>query len=278
MDERIERLIRDRVQLELTDSSRLLDEGIVGIVNRHNARGMLRSSGTAQALVKIVAEDARARIRQIWEIMHRIVTSANVEIDEQTEQALAELLVSIVKENTENLPDYYRERTNKYVRNGLVDKLASDVGNAIENETDIQLNELELFALNYRTRSEASDGATVNVYGTAGSIQTGSHAVANVNVQVNTAAELKQLLDNIERDLDRIDGFPEAEKQEIKDVILDGKTELDKPNPNTTRIKGILSGIANALKQTDSALKGVERVYEWGQKVSGLVQKVSEFL
>lgn len=278
LDEQIEKLISQRVQLELQDSRRVLDAKILDVVNSHSARGVLQSSMTAEALVKIVAEDARDRIRAIWGIIHRTTASANVEINEQSEQDLAKLLVSLAKENTDDLPAYYKERTSKYVRNGLVDKLAPDVESAIENETEIQLNELKLFALNYRNRSEASAGPTVNVYGTAGSIQTGSHAVANVNIQVKSAGELKQLLENIERDLDSIDGFPEADREEIKAVILDGKTELDKPAPNKTRIKGSLSGIADALRQADSALKGVERIYEWGRKVSVIMEKVGEFL
>jgi transcription elongation factor len=226
MDKKVEELIKQRVKLELAGSGESLDKAILKVVHINSSKGMLQSGGTAVDLSKVVRGEVRDRIRTIWHIIHRMVTSSNVAIDEELSITLRGLLESLTKDYTNSLPAFYVEHTTKYVQGTFVQELSETIENDIENELQIQLSELELFAINYQTRIQAETGSVVNVYGTAGSIQTGSNSVANVNFQINSALELKQFLEQISHDLELLKGYPDTEKQELREVISDGSIAI----------------------------------------------------
>lgn len=279
MEEQVKTLITERIQLELKDSREVLDKQIGAVVSQHSGRGVLQSSMTAHVLADLFSKCGRERVKDMWSLMHRIVTNANVEVNEATEKDLTCLFSSIAKEYTEELPGYYQERVKKYVRSDdLVARCSQTVKDSIDNEINIQLNEIHLFALNYRTRSKESTTSTINIYGPTASIQTGDNSTAYVDVAINTKEGLRELLRDISSEVGEIDGLSDSEKEDIKAVILEGQEELNKPAPNKTRIRGLLGGISETFKQVDTTLKGAERVHAWGQKIAGALDQLGIFL
>ena len=278
MNEKIESIIRNRVSLELASAQETLDKSILGIVQDANARGMLGSGGTAIGISNVFREEAKNRIKQIWQITHRIITTTNVEIDEDSTSSVAKLLEALVSEHTSTLPPYYIERTTKYVKGKFIPELAEEIENDIKNELNIQLSELELFSINYQTRAEATGSPIINVYGTAGSIQTGANSVANVNLQVNSAPELKSILEQINQDLDSLKGYPAEQVVELKEVVSDGLVELEKEKPNKARLRGALGALTERFRQVDAALSGGEKVVEWGKKLASVLSAVGGYL
>lgn len=95
---------------------------------------------------------------------------------------------------------------------------------------------------------------------TVGSVQTGSHAVANVVLQNNTqvVAELVKALDEVGIGLGKIAEIPCHDKMEVAELVEDGKDELAKPKPNMTKVRTFLAGIAAAI----SAVADMKPAYE----------------
>lgn len=280
METKIDELIKQRVELELVGSQESLDMKILSVVNFAASKGMLGSGSTVIKMCDAFKEEARQRIGAIWEIIHRVITSANVKIDDESSSEIKELLESLADKHTNTLPAYYIERISKHLNGieGFIQEKSDEIEAAISNELHIQINELEIFTINYQTTSQASGAPVIYNYSTIGSIQTAPHAVATVNIQFNSAAELREVLEQIDRDLNSLEGYSEPKKQELKEVITDGLTELEKPDPNKARLRGTLRALIDGFNQVDAAFAGAEKVHGWGLKLAGALDSIGGFL
>lgn len=81
------------------------------------------------------------------------------------------------------------------------------------------------------------------------SLQTGSHSVANVNMQNNIAGttELINALNAVAAALAKNSSMPADEKHEILEMVEDSKREAAKESPNKSKIRTYLAGIAGAI-------------------------------
>src|SRR5262249_10253804 len=96
--------------------------------------------------------------------------------------------------------------------------------------------------------------AIFNFYSSVGAVQTGPSATANVVQTINPSDKetLLKALETVKQGLVDIDALPSHPKKEIIELVDEAHIEVDKSNPNRTRLGSILQGIATAIQTAGS--------------------------
>lgn len=102
-----------------------------------------------------------------------------------------------------------------------------------------------------------------------GAVQTGNHAVANVALQNNSQqiTELLKALDVVATELAKVDSIPGHNKDEVLELVEDGKVELAKQKPNVTKLTSYMGMIGAAL----SGAANMKPAYETFKGAAALV-------
>lgn len=92
------------------------------------------------------------------------------------------------------------------------------------------------------------------------SLQTGSHSVANVTIQNGLAgtSDLIKALDAVTAALAANSSMAAQEKRELMEMVEDSKQEAAKENPNKSKIRTYLSGIAGAIGTVSDLKSGYD--------------------
>jgi hypothetical protein len=116
--------------------------------------------------------------------------------------------------------------------------------------TNRLISELQLVAAAARARSDQIAGGNVTIHGPVGVVQTGAASQASV-VQHIDAGTKTQLILGLQSCLDEL-SKPEnhgiLNKDQLRDLIVDTKSELEKPEPNTLKVGAGLRTIAETTK------------------------------
>jgi hypothetical protein len=125
-------------------------------------------------------------------------------------------------------------------------------------------NEIDLFVLSLERRAEMSDkesaGTVINIYSPSGAIQAGPHSIAYVSQAIDSEVREKVLhaLEEVQAFLNNVEDLPEYPKNEILDLVLDGKSEVQKDKPNQTKLRSLLSTIGTSIQMMASAKPAYE--------------------
>jgi hypothetical protein len=84
---------------------------------------------------------------------------------------------------------------------------------------------------------------------TVGAVQTGHQSTANVQQQINAEGRdaLLKTLDVIAEQLGKSNELPARNKAEVVELVSDTKNELNKPEPNVTKVSAYLAAIGGTL-------------------------------
>lgn len=134
--------------------------------------------------------------------------------------------------------------------------ISTDLTEGWEHAKKKVLADIDLFILSLEARSERREGQTVfHIQGSqVGAIQLGPGASATT-IQMLTVPDreaLRKALDRVKQDLARVDKLPGYEKDEVLDLIEEGRAEIGKAKPNSIRLTSVFSAIATAIQTAGS--------------------------
>ncbi len=147
------------------------------------------------------------------------------------------------------------------------------ITDVVLRETNRLKENITLMAATASQQPAAAPGATptMHFHGNVGVIQTGDHAVGISHQTIDASARegLEQALDLLAAALAKETALPAQFKSEVEETVRDTRTELAKPTPNTTKIKGYVTAVADVVRFVP-ALKPCYDTLKWSATFVGV--------
>jgi len=247
LDATLTRLAAERIRLELTDRQDLLTDQVRTISAEMSARGALRSGMTSTKLSAAIRQEAVIRAQLVWQIVARVISTQLLALD----PAIAAEIKTFIEEQLRmNCSDFDVQLDNVANLLGRAPQAADTfLGPAlarIYSEVDISL-------LSARTQQQATGTTTVNIYQPYGIVQTGAQSTATFSATNDNKTVVLNALREVQKVLATASDISDVDRREAIELVQDTTTELDKPTPNTLRIRSALSTLATTVQTMGSA-------------------------
>jgi hypothetical protein len=260
LDQETIRLARDRIHLEIREQNARIGNEIQRRLAEMSARGVLNSGITLDRVASLCADAAKDRAQLAWLTLHRFVTTSGVRhyagIANDLKEIVAEFLPLALGDLKGYVTDIARRLSNPDFIAQAEQRVAAGRAAGLEKVN----SEIELFAVSIKRQQDAAqskgESQIFNIYSPVGSIQTGPNAVAFVTQTIDAATrkQITSALNVVEEMLAATDSLPAYPKAEVIEIVREAKGELAKPEPNTTKLRSLLSTTATAI-QTVASMK-----------------------
>lgn len=276
VDQESVRIARERVQLEISEQMKKINEDIQRVKNEMSARGAFRSGITIKKITDLCLSSIKERAVLVWEIYYRFLSTSGMTYSSELSNELKELVAHHFPENLGEFKGHIKNISKLIDPNAKFDRQESELILARKAALAEVGTEIDLFTHSLKKQLEnenRKEGSMVfNIYSPVGSIQTGANSTANVVQHLDSEAreKLSQALDYIAREIVTIEGeFPNP-KNEIIELIQEGKQELSRPTPNMTKLKSILPTVGASI-QTVASLKPAYETFKQLLSFFGIV-------
>ena len=253
LDKKIVELACRRTQLEMKEQWEQLRKELNTIKTKMAVQGGLGSGATLVRITDLCARAVNNRAHLIWHTLYRFITTTGIHYSDELS---SELKALIAHELPEELPDFkgYIKNTIKILN---APKTAEKLLDQLDNARDHALNkvgtEIDLFVQSLKKKSEMSgtgvESQIFNMYSPAGPIQT---------IDGELGRQLINALDAIKPGINQLQDLPEHSKSEIVDIIGDCRTELEKANPNITKLRCLLTTVGTSIQSHHSLKAGYD--------------------
>ena len=259
LDKSIISIARKRCQIEIGEQNPLIQNQITQLINEQNARGMLGSGSTFVKSADICCKAVKARAQFVWQTYYRFITTSGVAYSEGLEEELNSLVQEHLPEQLGDIKGYFNQAAKHGRNDKLMDRFQKEIDSARATALDTIETEIGLFVHSLSRKAETKDEPShtvVNVYSPVGSIQTGQNSVANVAQSIDSESKdaLVAALSQLQGAIESLHEEYSINTVELEELVTESTQELDKENPNSMKIKGLLSGIAGSI-QTTASLK-----------------------
>lgn len=269
LDPKVAKLADERIQIQLNQRHKQFRQEITRVTDQMTLQGTLDSTIANREFFNRYASEIETRASIIWEELKKVLSAIDVHPSEELASHLKQDVETYLLSTANDLTKDIRKLANYIMStqeiDNLIDKLTNTQNKALERIN----NGIELFVLSLsRTREkEVRDESTkniINVTGNVGAVQTGQGATANVTqiISSNDQEALFQALDDIRKYLESGGNLSGFLKEEVIELIDDSRAEIEKPNPNGTRLKTYLMSIAVSI-QTVAGLKPAYEVIKF---------------
>lgn len=245
------------IRIQFAECSEQLQRAILKVQNEFSARGMGRSGAVVKEVHDLCARDVEIRVLIIWQNIQRVLSTAGVKVSD----TLAEDLKTEVLKYQQAVQAEPGEYLQTVIRNvgigsGFADSLTESWTRAVAKVSF----EIELFALSLERQVKVKVGndnsSQTHVYVTApvGIIQTGPNATASIvqSLTLQDREVLANALDLVIDSITALDRLPVHPKEDVVELVVEAKRELEKTKPNNTRLNAIFTTVATAIQTVGS--------------------------
>lgn len=245
------KIANDQIELEIRDQT----DRIIKEFNRKKsnlyARRIQNSSPAWNEITSFCSEAVNERAQLVWQTIHRIITTSGISFSESLTDQLKQIVVNHLPEKLEDIKGLLE----KYLPNsGSLDLTVrlNQIETVRKNALEKVYNEIELFVFSLKYKKEGAEAASniININSPVGAIQTGSNSITHIyqNINPEDKEQLLKALRSVEEALGRIDSLPPHSKNEIIDLVKDGKDELGNKNSNTMKLRKIFTAIGFSIQ------------------------------
>ena len=244
LDEKLIELVDRMIRVQFKEREEQLQRDIELVQSKLVLDGHGRSGAITQGVYDLCAHDVELRAQIVWQNLLRVLSNAGVFPSE----ALAEDLKKVVLEYLPSIYTYPMQCLQK-----VVNLIGIGPAHSLTEARDraiMKINtEIDLFVLSLRRHSGAkekqgeSSQPVFNFYSPVGVVQTGPNATATI-AQTLTPQDreaLRDALDRVKQDLVEVEKLSGYEKEEVIDLIEEGRAEIDKPKPNSMRVTSVFT-------------------------------------
>jgi hypothetical protein len=95
-----------------------------------------------------------------------------------------------------------------------------------------------------------------------GAIQTGDHSVVGTGIAITNqdSKSLLEALTYLKEHLDAVEPHDENRREELREIVVDVETELQKSKPNKSKIAGLLSMVLATIKNVEAVKTAYETI------------------
>lgn len=212
-----------------------------------------RGIGTSSigAIERLCGREIEFRASIIWRILHRIITTLNMRSTEVNGP-------DIKQEVRKNLPvNDLKQSLGQLATNLRANLMEDSLGPACIHAFKKVDAEIDLFIASLQQGEQVgvgSSSSTITFYSPVGVVQTGTGATAMVfqNATPEDRVALLGVLRQAKECLSEVERVPGYSKEEIIDLVDEGRTEIEKPKPNGLRLKLVFLTIGEAIRSVNT--------------------------
>lgn len=248
INDEIINLANERIKLEIEEIINRLKKEITLCISELSPLGLAPDSSVAQKKISELCANAIMSCTQlIWQTLFRFITTSGIKYSEELAPELKNIVKSHLPEDLKNI----RECLQPFKLESL---LEANLYNTRINALRKIGTEIDLFVQSLKNRetfAETQTQSTVfNIYSPVGAIQTGDSSVAHViqHIDPETKENLTKDLISVEERIKQIANLPNYPKEEIVELIQEGRNELQKDKPNVTKLRSVLSTVGASIQ------------------------------
>jgi hypothetical protein len=216
-----------------------------------NRRGMFYSSVTVKKVQEYLENELDVQARIIWHTIVRILSILGIHDIKQ------DVLTATFNEYLEA---QYQTLEALLTKESLVAKMPR-ISSLSDKKTQIQRKqevEIELFVEGIRRKDSDMQTETpknsFSFYGNIGAVQTGSYSSAILvqNISNDNKDEICRLLSQVRDSITSLQESNSVQKDELVEILNICLDEVKNQKPNSTKIKTLLTGVAETIQTTAS--------------------------
>lgn len=241
------------LSIEMFEMDRQLSAAFLATSGRLTMAGHTISSAMALSLTQDASNSLKARAQMIYSQLIRCLGAHGVHWDDGVLQEATNLL----RENITIQGQQVRSRLGSFpvfaqLQNRHMTQQA-DIELAQEPQRQINRLSIELRLAAAASRGPAmtsGSNSNVTIHGPVGVVQTGDSSQATVTQHIDAGTKT-QLISGLQLYLDELskpDNQSLAGRDQIRDLVVETKAELEKPKPNSLKVSSGLRGIVEATK------------------------------
>jgi len=260
LDPEISRLVGEKLAVAFEEREKALGQEYVSIISDCNRRGMLHSSGAARVVLELHNTELAIRAAQALGHLKRVASALGIEAGQNTRDNIKEFLGDIVRDQARRLTGAV-ESCQPFKGRGTTSMAGFDVPGAIEITLNRSIRDMEaeidlwISALERQNQGQGDGSTQINVSGSVGILQSGDYATATQTITLDGEGkqEIARALEVVAQALDQTGGGEQFNVKEVRELVRDCQEEIAKSQPNQTKMKTALTGIAATI-QTSAAL------------------------
>lgn len=261
LDPKVAKLAHDIIQTKLNQRNRQFRQEISRVKNEMALKGISDSTIGERKFYEMYADEIEAQASIVWEEFKKVLSAIDVHPSEELASHLKQDVETHLLVITNDLTTDLRKLTNSIMNTQEIDNLIDKITNTQNKASQRISNEIELFVLSLSRAKEKEVRAEstkniINITGNVGAVQTGRGSTANVTqiISSDDKEALLQALDDIKKYLESGGNLSGFSKEEVLELVEESRTEVEKHNPNSSRLKTYLIGISISI-QTAASLK-----------------------
>lgn len=224
-------------------------------VREHAARGLLHSGNLISSLASIQQNNFPKAVGNAWEALRETHQAMGGDTTPETRLAMQCWMTEIIGKHQVSAATQIKQHIAQYAAHLL-------------NRQMLQVDDTETVANALRSRFEAiidnhldqimnnpATGASVTINAqTIGAVLTGDRALAHITQNIEATTEMRELLAMMREVLKRDSALSLQQRTDLVDIADDASAELDKPNPNETKLMTLFTLLTQSVQTLPAAL------------------------
>lgn len=224
-------------------------------VREHAARGLLHSGNLILSLASIQQDNFPKAVGNAWEALKETHHAMGGDAAPETRLAMQSWMTEMIGKFQVSAAIQIKQYIAQYAAH-------------LPNKQMLQVDDTETVANSLRSRFQAiidnhldqimnnpvtSASVTINAQ-TIGAVLTGDRAVAHVTQNIETVKEMRELLAMMREVLKQDSALSLQQRTDLVGIADDASAELDKPNPNETKLMTLFSLLTQSVQTLPAAL------------------------
>lgn len=252
----LNRLLEQKLSVAFEEREQSLIREYAKRISLFNGKGMLQSSASARSILELYTHEFVIRANTTLYQCKRIASALGTEYSSDLPEMIKATISDVVSQEARSLCSKVRDSVPFKDTDGYGAQPDNEFENVVDRVVRDMNTEIELWMSILRRSSEnvQNGGTNVHIAGNVGIMQTGDYATASQTIVLD--AEGKDLLTQALREVsEAIEADTEilANSDEVKELIADSQSELQKECPNQTKLKATLTAITQSI-QTAAAM------------------------
>lgn len=248
---------------------RALDRDINTSIGKWSASGALLSGGAMLGLVRECTNSIPVRAQVALNLLLRTLAAHGTPLTDEVSSDCREIVFGLLNDQRsqfiarlEETPPFRMKNAGSARQSAL-----KDIDEVIDLENRRIQGEINLIVAASK-RPTADSSPSLNFHGPVGVVQTGSgsYAVSNQTIDASAAQKLNEALAKLEADLSSESG---TEVDDVRELVADAKTELQKERPNPSKVKALFQGIGSTIEFMPKIRPAYDAV-KWAASLVGI--------
>ncbi len=245
LDQNVVSVMESKAKHDLDDRRAVFEREMAQIKEEMVALGTLCSGGTVRRILNAMEAEYRIRAQLIWQAFARAFTAAAVTPAAELLSEAKTRLARILDEKSNDMLKYHADLKG-IMRGGTPPKTLETLRQSALDRANTEIDYLGI--VSSRQTTPSSDTSNNVFYQCSGIFQTGSGSIILSAIGAEERHAIAEAIEASKRAL-AADGTVDAkQRNEASELLSDLEAEMERPEPNSQRIRAALWGLAMTVQ------------------------------